>query len=111
MKHIGRELAEVRRGIGLTQSEAAERLGADQSRVSRIEHEKNPRLDTLLSYARALDQEVMLVPRRQVSAVRALLDSETRRDRRHEEEPRFPTLDDVLEEGNIFSKTLTRRVR
>jgi transcriptional regulator with XRE-family HTH domain len=96
MKHVGRHLAESRRAMGLTQAEVAERLGTDQSRVSRIEHEENPRLDTLQSFARALDLELVLVPRRQLSAVRSLIESDAQRSRPAADRARFPTLDELV---------------
>ena len=57
-------LLEARKELKLTQQQLAEKLGVDQSEVSRIEGpECNPTLKTLSKLARALDLEIQLVPR------------------------------------------------
>jgi transcriptional regulator with XRE-family HTH domain len=95
MSHIGRELAEARNRAGLTQLEFAERLGVLQSRVSRIEHQANPRLDTVQSYARALGLELVLVPRKQLGRVRAML-SDSPGAPADDGRSRFPSLADLI---------------
>jgi transcriptional regulator with XRE-family HTH domain len=56
-KRIGRNIAEARRGAGLSQRELAERLAAASQEVSRLEcgHRGCPRLTTLLRVARVLE--------------------------------------------------------
>ncbi len=53
-------LAELRRGVRLTQVELAERMGISQRAVSHVEHEPNPRVATLAAYVRALGGRLQL---------------------------------------------------
>lgn len=54
-KRLGENLKEIRIGKNITQSELAEKLGADKSFVSNIEKGKtNPTLSTITSLAKAL---------------------------------------------------------
>lgn len=54
-KRLGENLKEIRIGKKITQSELAEKLGADKSFVSNIENGKtNPTLSTITSLAKAL---------------------------------------------------------
>ncbi|MCD4549705.1 helix-turn-helix domain-containing protein [Schaalia sp. lx-260] len=56
-----RGLVGVRKAHGLTQSDVAERMGVSQPTVSEFEHyDANPRLDTILRYALAVDANVYL---------------------------------------------------
>jgi DNA-binding XRE family transcriptional regulator len=50
----GNTIAELRRESSLTQVELAARLDASQRAVSHVEHEPNPRVETLASYIAAL---------------------------------------------------------
>jgi len=62
----------------LTQGKLGELLGLPQSHISRLERgQVDLRTSSLLNLARALDMEVMLVPRRLVPAVRSLIDGES----------------------------------
>lgn len=73
-RHIGRILAARRELLGLTQTELARRMGKAQSFVTRLEGGKrDPRWETLLEFARALELEPMLVPRERIPAVEAVL--------------------------------------
>ena len=72
-KPIATGLAAARRRAGLSQVALAQRIGADQSYVSKVERGGvDPQTSTLLELARALDLELMLVPRQLVPAVQAL---------------------------------------
>jgi transcriptional regulator with XRE-family HTH domain len=53
-RKIGRKIAELRRGAGLTQAELAERLHVSVERVSRIEREGNLTVHTIVMVANAL---------------------------------------------------------
>lgn len=57
---FGREIRRLRRRLGLTQTELAERIGAHQSFVSNLErgNVKNPRVSTLVRLAHALNANV-----------------------------------------------------
>ena len=60
--------------MNLTQAELGRRAGMPQMHVSGIETGKVvPRFDTLLEYARALDYDILLVPRDLVPVVQALI--------------------------------------
>jgi len=57
-------LLEARKELNLTQQQLAEKLGLDQSEVSRLEGpDCNPTLKTLSKLATALNLEIQLVPR------------------------------------------------
>jgi transcriptional regulator with XRE-family HTH domain len=59
---------------GWSQAELGRRVGLPQMHISAIETGKvTPRFDTLLEVARALDQDLLLVPRAAVPLVRAML--------------------------------------
>jgi transcriptional regulator with XRE-family HTH domain len=58
----------------LTQQQLASKLGLRQRQISDLERSTNdPRLSTIQNVARALDLEVMLVPRHLITAVQGLL--------------------------------------
>lgn len=62
---IRQALIELRHALGLTQGELAQRLGTQQSVISRLERgERMPNLETLLKYARAIDKPltISLIP-------------------------------------------------
>jgi transcriptional regulator with XRE-family HTH domain len=82
----------------LTQAGLAEKLGVQQSRISRIEHEANPRHDTVQSYARALGLEVVLVPRKQLGRVRAVLSNQNTPE--DDDRSRFPSLADLIRDAS-----------
>jgi transcriptional regulator with XRE-family HTH domain len=66
-------LAAARRSAGLNQAALAQRIGADQSYVSKVERGRvDPQISTLIELARALDLELMLIPRQLVPTVQAL---------------------------------------
>lgn len=74
MLKIIRHLKYARQDKGFTQVEFGSKLGLPQSHISRIEQGvTNPRLSTITDMARLLDQELVLVPRAMLPAVRALL--------------------------------------
>jgi ribosome-binding protein aMBF1 (putative translation factor) len=65
-----RELTRARKEKGLTQLELAEKTGAKQQVISRMENkEASPTLKTLCNVARALDLELKLVPKQQINEV------------------------------------------
>ncbi|WP_063064141.1 helix-turn-helix domain-containing protein [Nocardia violaceofusca] len=57
----GHQLAEIRKSIGLTQTEVAETLGISQARVSKIERGEVSGIDTIRAYVSALGGSVNLV--------------------------------------------------
>jgi len=76
----GRLLAqtrEVREAFGLSQRALSERSGLTQSHISQIESGKmEPGLSSFIDMTRALDLEVLLVPKKLVPAVLALVKSQ-----------------------------------
>ena len=74
MASLLQQLRAARRERKITQEALGRRLGMPQSHVSALEAGKvDPRLSSVLEFARSLDLEPMLVPRARVPAVRALL--------------------------------------
>lgn len=77
MNEVAREivgaLRAARKAKDIRQSALAQTVGISPAHLSRIESGKmTPTLPTLQEIARALDLEIMLVPRQSVSAVRAM---------------------------------------
>ncbi|VAW36357.1 hypothetical protein MNBD_DELTA04-1756 [hydrothermal vent metagenome] len=74
MSGIIKHLKYVRRKKRLTQAEFGAKLGLPQSHISRIEQGiTDPRLSTVVEMAHLLDQELILVPRAMLPAVRAMI--------------------------------------
>lgn len=66
-------LREARLNRGLSQQELARRLGFHQRQISDLERAAvDPRLATVQNVARALDLELMLIPRHLIPAVEGL---------------------------------------
>lgn len=60
---VGRQLAEARRGAGMTQPALAAASGVDQAEISRIENgNANPTLETISRLATVLGQTLQLSP-------------------------------------------------
>ena len=67
-------LKAARKDAGLSQRAVASKTGIDQSNFSKIETGKSDiTLSTLVEIARALDREIMLVPRKFVPAVNNII--------------------------------------
>lgn len=63
----------AREGRGLRQQDLAARIGLRQRQISDLERAAmDPRLSTIQNVARALDLEVMLVPRHLIATVEGL---------------------------------------
>jgi HTH-type transcriptional regulator / antitoxin HipB len=93
-------LLEARTRKQLTQRQLAEKLGYRQRQISDLERARtDPRLSTIQNVARALDLELLLIPRHLITAVDSLLragsDSATR--------PMYALGDDEME-GSQESK-------
>lgn len=70
---IGDVLRTAREGTGLRQQDLAARLGLHQRQISDLERlAMDPRLSTVQDVARALDLEVMLIPRHLIATVEGL---------------------------------------
>ena len=82
MASILKQLKIARQKKGLKQSELGNKLGLPQSHISKIEREEtDPRLSTVIDMARVVDREILLIPRRLMPAIRAMIDG------RHDQEP------------------------
>jgi HTH-type transcriptional regulator / antitoxin HipB len=67
-------LLEARTRKQLTQQQLAEKLGYRQRQISDLERARtDPRLSTVQNVARALDLELVLIPRHLITAVDSLL--------------------------------------
>ena len=77
MNKIIKLLKQHRIDKSLSQSDFGNKLGFPQSHISKIEKGgTDPRLSTITDMARLLDQELVLVPRHLLPAVRALIKGE-----------------------------------
>lgn len=71
---LSRLLFEARARKQLTQQQLAERLGYRQRQISDLERSRtDPRLSTIQNVARALDLELVLIPRQLITTVDGLL--------------------------------------
>jgi len=74
LSHLIAALRGTRVERALTQTDLAKRLQLPQSYVSELEAgTRDPRLSTLLEWSRALDFEVMLVPKKLVLTVNEIV--------------------------------------
>jgi len=74
MNEVIKALKGVRLEQRLKQSELGSKLGLPQSHISKIEQgSTDPRLSTVTDMARLLDQELVLIPRTMLPAIRALI--------------------------------------
>lgn len=84
-QYIADQLRSGRESKGLTQRELGELSGVPQGQISRIERGAvDLRLSSLVQLARALELELLLVPRAAETAVSAVIRSSTRSSRRKE---------------------------
>ena len=73
VEQLARMLQDVRVGRGFSQRELARRAGLGQNRLALIETGRvDLRTSTLVQLARALDLELVLVPRRMLPALQSL---------------------------------------
>ena len=71
-EHIALALKGAREALGLSQRALSAKSGVPQGHISKIENGAvDLRVSSLVELARVLDLELMLVPRKTVSAVRA----------------------------------------
>jgi DNA-binding XRE family transcriptional regulator len=78
MRSINEQIRDARRARHVSQKTLGTWVGLPQSHISEIETGKvDPRLSNVIEMARQLDNELLLIPRALVPAVRALLAGET----------------------------------
>ncbi len=74
IEHIASILKGARKARGLSQRELSAKVGVPQSHLSRVENGAvDLRVSSLVELTRALDLEIMLVPRKSASAVDAIV--------------------------------------
>ena len=74
-EHIRRQLKGAREAVRMSQRELSARSGQTQSHISQIERGKmEPGLGSVVEVARALDLEIVLVPKRLMPAIGSLLE-------------------------------------
>jgi len=76
MTSILQQLKRRRLALDLKQSDMMLRAGISRQQYQRLESKGNPRLDTLELIARALNSELMLIPKDKLGAVIAVLEQE-----------------------------------
>src|SRR5213080_2910709 len=94
---LRRALKEAREKRAWTQRDLASRLGLTQKHISGIESGKIvPRYDTLLELVRALDRDLLMVPRALVPVVQSLVRDHLKLDQQGEsdERPLYGDADD-----------------
>src|SRR5947199_10650238 len=94
---LRRALREAREKRGWSQRDLASRLSVGQRHISGIESGKIvPRYDTLLELVRALDRDLLMVPRALVPVVQSLIRDHLRHDQQGEsdERPLYGDADD-----------------
>jgi transcriptional regulator with XRE-family HTH domain len=73
-EHLIGQVREVREAFGLSQRALSDRTGQTQSHISQIESGKmEPGLASFIDMARALDLEVVLVPKKLLPAINGLM--------------------------------------
>jgi HTH-type transcriptional regulator/antitoxin HipB len=83
MKSIIEQLKSYRLAMGYKQALMGEKIGLPQSHLSKIESgATDPRLSTVLDMARALDQELVLIPRQLLPQLRVLVYGQEEDERR-----------------------------
>ena len=91
-EHVARTLRNAREARGMSQRALSARAGIPQSHISRIENGAvDLRVSSLVELARVLDLDLVLVPRKAVSAVRAIV---RRRDESEKARPAYSLDDD-----------------
>ncbi|MCE2494491.1 MAG: helix-turn-helix transcriptional regulator [Alphaproteobacteria bacterium] len=91
-EHVARTLRNAREARGLSQRALGARAGIPQSHISKIENGTvDLRVSSLVELARVLDLDLVLVPRKAVSAVHAIV---RRRDESEKARPAYSLDDD-----------------
>lgn len=103
---IAEKLKRARQSLGLSQRALSERSGLTQSHISQIENgATEPGLSSLIDLARALDLEIMLIPRKRIPAVSSLVEDPASDHRRAD-----PTAQRELQRGQALVEDLAGRI-
>ena len=91
-EHVAHTLRNAREARGMSQRALSARAGIPQSHISKIENGAvDLRVSSLVELARVLDLDLVLVPRKAVSAVHAIV---RRRDESEKARPAYSLDDD-----------------
>jgi len=77
MINLLQQIKNRRLALKLKQNEMPMRIGISRQQYQRLEAKGNPRLDTLELIAKGLNSDVMLIPKEKLTAVLAVLESES----------------------------------
>lgn len=77
MSKLLQQLRKRRLQLGFKQNDMILRIGISRQQYQHLESKGNPRLDTLELIAKGLNTELMLIPKEKLSAVQAILESDT----------------------------------
>ena len=87
---VRKALVAARRVKGWSQAELGRQVGLPQMHISAIETGKvTPRFDTLLELVRALDHDLILIPREMIPVVEALIQERAQGREEAEERPLY----------------------
>jgi len=96
LEHVIRTLREARQLKGLSQRALSAKVGLSQSHISKIESGSiDPQTSNLVELARALELEVMLVPRTLVPAVQSLTRTSQAQQPAKQEGPGYKELEHI----------------
>jgi len=99
IEYLARALKKAREDKKLSQRALSQRIGMPQAHISKIENAAvDLRASNLIEMARALDLEVMLVPRKYVPAVTSLTDRQKVKTEDYEQRPAY-SLDEEDDNG------------
>ena len=87
MKPLLQQLKKRRIDLNLKQKDMMLRVGISRQQYQRLESRGNPRLDTLELITRGFNSELLLIPKEKLSAVQAVLESETSEQTNKSSEP------------------------
>lgn len=78
IEYLAESLKQARDDKKLSQRSLSRRTGVTQAKISQIEHATvDPQVSTLIKLARALDLEIMLVPRTHLTSITSLIRHDT----------------------------------
>ncbi len=90
LEYLAEALRAARQRKGLSQRELSQATGIPQAQISRIENAGvDARASTLINLSRALDLELMPVPRRYVPAVKSIIEFGEGGSERTEQRPAY----------------------
>ncbi len=90
LEHIAETLHKARVQKGLSQRKLGDKVGIPQSHLSKIENAGiDLQTSSLIEIARALDLEVMLIPRPLITTVKGLISASLSNDKSERTEPAY----------------------